>query len=417
MRLNNKGTIYERKRGISNMENARLTSLLTVVSSTITLSVILFITIGSGIAIEYGLISLLALIGWLKFSYKSTPSQTNTIPKYILGIVLIVALNTVRYTADFSQFIYLNYNQWFTESFTLNHTQWFVWMVCLPVSLLLFGGYYLSKRQTVGYFFAWWGFIYFTIESLLQLQVELGNYSSYNHVYYLGLILAMLLFNISVSGILKLIKPKEEEQKIEDYQPLTKKQKNLWSLLLVTFVVVYAVTLYTQAGPLPVGVIVGSMMGGMIGWRKTTSNIPADPYKLVPLYLLLQALFYIHVGEEVLTHFNRGIASISGHPWSDVEFDYVITFLGPIFWVFGAYSLWKRQVFGNFILWFMIVGMILGEPTHLLVFPIVRMVKEGIDYEYFSGMYTALFPMIPAILGLIIILKDHKKHKKAINNV
>lgn len=156
------------------------------------------------------------------------------------------------------------------------------------------------------------------------------------------------------------------------------------------------------------------MMGGLICWRKTTANLPADPYTLVPLYLLLQALFYIHVGEEVLTHFNQGIASITGQTWSDQDFDYLITFIGPFFWVLGAYSLWKRQAFGNFILWFMIVGMILGEPTHLLVFPIVRMVQEGVGYEYFSGMYTALFPMIPAILSLIVIVKDHRKQKEMI---
>jgi len=156
------------------------------------------------------------------------------------------------------------------------------------------------------------------------------------------------------------------------------------------------------------------MMGGMIGWRKTTARQPADPYKLVPLYLLLQALFYIHVGEEMATHFNQEIASISGHPWSDTANTYLIAFIGPMIWVFAAWSLWKGQAFGNFILWFMIVGMILGEPTHLLVFPIVRMVQKGVGYEYFSGMYTALFPMVPAIMALTVIIKDTKARKEAL---
>jgi hypothetical protein len=60
----------------------------------------------------------------------------------------------------------------------------------------------------------------------------------------------------------------------------------------------------------------------------------------------------------------------------------------------------------------MIVGMIVGEPTHLLIFPVVSMNKFGIGYEYFSGMYTALFPMIPAILALVFIISDHKKRAK-----
>ncbi len=118
-----------------------------------------------------------------------------------------------------------------------------------------------------------------------------------------------------------------------------------------------------------------------------------------------------------MTHFSLSISSITGIPWTDKDFNYLITFFGPVVWVFAAYSLWKGQALGNFILWFLIVGMILGEPTHLLVFPVVRMFKEGVGYQYFSGMYTALFPMIPAILALVTILKNHKEKTKAQANV
>jgi hypothetical protein len=129
------------------------------------------------------------------------------------------------------------------------------------------------------------------------------------------------------------------------------------------------------------------------------------------LYLLLLCLFYIHVGEEVISPipFNQAIATISGTPWSDTEFTLLINLIGPIIWVFGAWSLWRRQPFGNFILWFMAIGMILGEPAHLLVFPVVAMNKFGIGYQYFSGMYTALFPMIPAILVVTTILHDYRR--------
>jgi hypothetical protein len=107
--------------------------------------------------------------------------------------------------------------------------------------------------------------------------------------------------------------------------------------------------------------------------------------------------------------FNQAIAAISGTPWSDAEFTLLINLIGPIIWVFGAWSLWRRQPFGNFILWFMAIGMILGEPAHLLVFPVVAMNKFGIGYQYFSGMYTALFPMIPAILVVTTILRDNRR--------
>jgi hypothetical protein len=128
------------------------------------------------------------------------------------------------------------------------------------------------------------------------------------------------------------------------------------------------------------------------------------------LYLLMLGLFYVHVGEEVIAPFpfSQAIAAISGTPWSDADFTFRIILIGPIVWVFGAWSLWKRQPFGNAILWYMTIGMILGEPSHLLVFPVMAMNKFGIGYQYFAGMYTALFPMIPAILALTLLLRSQR---------
>lgn len=392
--------------------HANFKALLIICSTTITLAVILLIYIGRGLFVEYSLVSGIAIAGWIAFSYHSIPSRSQISPLYILIIVLFIILNTFRYLSVYSDFVATDIPGILNNSLLFDHTQWFVWMVSLPVTILLVGGYFLTKGDSVGSFFAWWGFGYVAVESLWQLYIELGHYALYRHHYFGGVFIAMILFYCSISGVLKLIRPQVEDHQQQYVQPLSQRKKNLWTILIVTCIAIYGITFYTQTGSLlPVGVIVGSMMGGLICWRKTTSYVPADPYKVVPLYLLLQALFYIHVGEEVLTHFNRGIASITGQSWTDQDFNYLITLIGPLFWVFGAYSLWKRQAFGNFILWFMIVGMIAGEPTHLLVFPIVRMVQQGVGYEYFSGMYTSLFPMIPAILSLMIIVKDRKQQE------
>lgn len=392
---------------------SNIKSLLIIISISITLSVLLLIHVGWGLFLEYIVVTIIALVGWLMYSYRSVPRVDSLLPVYIICIVLLIALNTFRYAAKYASFITVHYSSGFADDLVMSHTNWFVWMVGLPIVILLFGGYFLSKGCSVGAFFAWWGYGYVVVESMIQLIVELGNYSSYTHYYFGGVFVAMILFYLGITGILKLIRPQHQEISQEPIQPLSQRKKNLWTILIVTCIAIYGMTFYAQTGSLlPVGVIIGSMMGGLVCWRKTTSYLPADPYKLVPLYLLLQALFYIHVGEEVWTHFNQGIASITGQTWTDRDFDYLITLIGPFFWVLGAYSLWKRQAFGNFILWFMIVGMILGEPTHLLVFPIVRMVQEGVGYEYFSGMYTALFPMIPAILSLIVIVQDRQKQKE-----
>ena len=394
------------------MQPATLATRLWIIFGTITVFLIGFIQFSKGLGLEYGLISGAALLGWSRRATQSGRRQATLVPYYIGSIVCLLVLSTVRYAARFPEFIQLTYPYLSYSSGDRSYASWFLLQVCLPVSGLLIGGYFLTKQHRIGRFFAWWGFLFAVVESLIQFIVELTYPSSYPHVYFLGVLTAMVLFYLGVAGLLRLSKPNEEKgPNNARVNPLTARQINLWSILFSSFVAVYAVTLFVQAGPLPVGVIMGSMMGGLIGWRKTTARYPVNTYRLVPLYLLLQALFYIHVGEEVLTQFNRQIATLSGHAWSDEEFDYLITLVGPIIWIGAAYSLWRGQAFGHFILWFMIVGMILGEPTHIVVFPVVRMLQQGGDYAYFSGMYTALFPMIPAILALITIVYETRKQQ------
>jgi hypothetical protein len=394
--------------------DSKLLSLLTVLSTIITLLIATYIFSGVGYTIKFTIVSLLALITWLFFSFKNTPSQNKIVAPYILIIVLVLVLSTCRYWSEYSSFFYSNWNSFFAVHFTLTHVSWMIFSAFAPVSIMLLGGYYLTKQKPIGFYMAWWTFFYGITESLFQYKIEFGLNQNYIHNYYLGSITAIALLTIGLIGILRLIKNSDENTTEIQHNGLTPKQINIWTVFLVSLVTVYGISLYSQAGLLPVGVIVGSMMGGLIGWRKTTALHPADPYKVVPLYLLLQCFFFIHVAEEAVSPipFNQMIATISGTAWPDTEFTFLIALIGPVVWVFGAWSLWLRQPFGNFILWFMIVGMIVGEPTHLLIFPVVSMNKFGIGYEYFSGMYTALFPMIPAILALVFIISDHKKRAK-----
>jgi len=138
----------------------------------------------------------------------------------------------------------------------------------------------------------------------------------------------MILFVLGVRGLLYFIKPIDKNNVSSSTSSgLTNRQVNLWSAFFVSIVAVYGITVYVQAGFLPVGVIVGSMMGGLIGWRKTTARFAADTYKLTPLFLLILTLFYIDVAEETLTGFNRSISAITGIPWNDKDFNYLIGFL------------------------------------------------------------------------------------------
>ena len=84
------------------MENPKLSSLLLVIFSAITALVALYINVGQGLCIQYSLVSALALMGWLRFSYKQIPSQNTIIPPFIMSIVLVLLLTTFRYASDFS---------------------------------------------------------------------------------------------------------------------------------------------------------------------------------------------------------------------------------------------------------------------------------------------------------------------------
>jgi hypothetical protein len=387
----------------------KLASLLTAIAVTVTMLAVSYIVVGPALCVELAGVSFVALVCWLLVSFRQSLSQDGVVAPLILVIVLNLALNTGRYWSHPAQFLNDNFSSLFATHFAITDVSWFVVFVTFPISLMLLGGYYLSKRMPLGYYLAWWTFLYSMVDAVVQFKIEFGGGGNYHDQYYVALLAASAQMIVGVRGCQQLLLQNPvRAASISTGSGLTLRQMNLWTALLVSLVAVYAITLYRQAGLLPVGVIVGSMMGGMIGWRKTTARHPADPRKLVPLYLLLLALFYVHVGEESLTSFNRAIASITGIPWPDRDFTFLIALIGPIVWVLGALSLWLRQPFGNFVLWFMIVGMILGEPTHFLVFPVVVMNKFGGGYRYFSGMYTALFPMVPAILALTTIIQDHK---------
>jgi hypothetical protein len=390
---------------------SKLASLLTIIAFAVTTLCAAYIVVGAALCVGLAVVSVLALACWLRFSYRELSSQDGIVAPYIIVVVLNLMLNTCRYWSDYAQFIKDHWHSLFAPQFALTDVSWFIIFVTCPVSLMLLGGYYLSKRVPIGFYLAWWAFFYSIADALLQFRVEFASVDAYHHQYFVGALVAIAQMIVGVIGCQRLLQRHRADAQRSSAGGLTLKQMNLWTALLVSLVAVYAFALYRQAGLLPVGVIVGSMMGGIIGWRKTTAQHPADPYKLVPLYLLLLALFYVHVGEESLTTFNRAIAAITGTSWPDREFTFLIALMGPVVWVAGALSLWRRQPFGNFILWFMIVGMILGEPTHFVVFPVVVMYKFDVGYRYFSGMYTALFPMIPAIMALATIVKDHQERE------
>lgn len=387
---------------------SRLACLLTVLAVAITALAGIGITISPALAAVLAVVSAAALAAWLALSWRTTEGHDSIVGPSLIAIVLVLVLATCRYLSGVVPLLGGDYQPLFAPGFAITDSTWFVVFVVAPITLMLLGAYYLARRSPLGLYMAWWAAIYAIADGALQFAPTWSAAGTYDSLYFGSALVAIAQMVAGASIVRRLLRPHASPEREVPANTLTARQRNLWTLLFVSLVAVYAVTLMRQAGLIPLVIVVGAMVGGLVGWRLTTSLRPADPAWAVPMYLLLLTLFYVHVGDEALTSFNQGIASLSGKPWSDHDFTLLIGLVGPVFWFLGAWSLWKRQPLGNFIFWFFIVGMILGEPTHLLVFPIIAMNKFGIGYQYFSGMYTALFPMIPAIIALVTIVGEHR---------
>lgn len=380
-------------------------AVLTILACALTLFAATLVLVGVGPAIILAVICVVSFAAWRVTFDTGEHPNSGILSLYLLVPPVLLALHSARYAGGWPDMLGHHHAGWFNATFAFTGANWFVLLVCAPVTFILFGGYLISTSKPVGQFAAWWVALYVVVEGVIQLA--LGHSHSYSTVTILAALLGMALIGLGFLMVQKLLAGKART--VPNPPPMTLRGRLLWAAGFVLAAAVYGMILFSQAGPLPVGIIVGSMVGGLIGWWNTTSRVPADPSWSVPLMLLLLTFFYIHVGEEALTDFNGMISEISGVPWPDFEFVLLIGLVGPIFWFFAAWSLWNKHPTGNFIFWFMIVGMILGEPTHLLVFPVLRMQMLDIGYEYASGMYTALFPMIPAILALARIVGDHRR--------
>jgi len=178
--------------------------------------------------------------------------------------------------------------------------------------------------------------------------------------------------------------------------------------IVAVFIPTYATMLYLQAGLMVVGIVAGSMVAGFIIWLRTTVRRPPTPAAILPAYLLALALFLFHVLEEYAFDFAGRIAAAAHVQWTEAQFVEVIVLLGPAIWIAGAVAIHHRHPLGNFIAWFFFVGMIVGEPTHLLVFPLM----EGGRYHYFPGMWSALAPMVPAAYGIWRMLADDRAARR-----
>jgi hypothetical protein len=187
-------------------------------------------------------------------------------------------------------------------------------------------------------------------------------------------------------------------------------QKRAYQVTVAGFILVLEGLLFQTMGRMPAAIILTATVGGFIFWSLTSLKHPTPPSLLVPVYLLTILALWVHIGEEYAFDFGARIGKLVGSGWTNSEYTLSFVYIVPMLWILGAVGILFRHPLGYYMAAFIGCGMFLGEPTHLLVFP----VREGGRYHYFPGMWTSLLPMVFGIWMLWLMLSHARRSGKVL---
>lgn len=198
----------------------------------------------------------------------------------------------------------------------------------------------------------------------------------------------------------------------------------------VAFVLIAMAAGYWAIGLPPVVIVGGSGVVGLVMWHRTYLKRPLAPDVILPPFLLTVAALEVHMCEEYFTRFGPAMSRLFDISWTEQSFLLVFAFIGPALYALTALGLYYRVPLAGFLAWFIFVGPGLAEFTHF-IFPIlepairpelsasVSQVVAGKSFiadmpnyyfgttgrYYFSGMYTAVLPMIPGVYAIYRVVK------------
>ncbi|MES1219423.1 MAG: hypothetical protein ABUT20_28225 [Bacteroidota bacterium] len=207
-----------------------------------------------------------------------------------------------------------------------------------------------------------------------------------------------------------------------------------FSLLVAVLFTIIAPTFgYLKIGLPPIIIIGGSALIGFTFWYFTYLKNPTDPRIILPIFVLTVAALQIHIVEEYLTGFGPAMSRLFNIPWSEKSFVIVFALVGPTIYTLTTLGLYYRVPLAGFIAWFIFIGPGVAEFTHF-IFPLMEPNLEPSNLSnitqtikgteianmpnyftkatgryYFSGMYTAILPMIPGIYAIYRLTREHIK--------
>jgi hypothetical protein len=207
-------------------------------------------------------------------------------------------------------------------------------------------------------------------------------------------------------------------------------------IMAIAFCLVAPLIGYIKVGLPPVIIIGGSAIVGFLFWYFTYLKKPVDPKIILPLFVVTVAGLQIHIVEEYLTGFGPAMSRLFNIPWSEKSFIIIFALIGPTIYTLTTLGLYYKVPLAGFVAWFIFIGPGFAEFTHF-IFPIlqphieptnINSVSKIIDGTeivnmpnyyfkstgryYFSGMWTAVLPMIPGMYAIYRLTKAHRLQSK-----
>ncbi|MEJ7693022.1 hypothetical protein [Daejeonella sp.] len=204
----------------------------------------------------------------------------------------------------------------------------------------------------------------------------------------------------------------------------------------MAFCIIAPIIGYIKIGLPPVVIVGGSAVIGFFFWHFTYLKNPTDSKIILPLFVLTVSALQIHIIEEYLTGFGPAMSRLFNIPWTEKSFLLVFALAGPVICSLTTLGLYKRIPIAGFIAWFIFIGPGVAEFTHF-IFPLLEpqidpsnsnSLTQSIngtevanmpnyyykttEHYYFSGMYTAILPMIIGIYAIFRLLGEHKRQLK-----
>jgi len=213
-----------------------------------------------------------------------------------------------------------------------------------------------------------------------------------------------------------------------------KRSESISAAAAVAFVAIAMTAGYLTIGLPPVVIVGGSGVVALVMWFRTYLRRPLDPKVILPVFLLTVAALEVHMTEEYLTGFGPAMSRLFDISWSERSFLLIFAFIGPVLYSLTALGLFYRVPLAGFMAWFIFIGPGVAEFTHF-IFPLLKpaiepnladtisqTVSNGsfisnmhnyyfrtTGHYYFSGMYTAILPMIPGIYAIYKVVRASKE--------